>query len=80
MHAVSENVFAMCFVAGPQNNGTITVGGVDQQYYHGDVKYVDNTGTYYAYSFAPALNTLLLKVVFCFYCSLLTTTLLKSKT
>jgi hypothetical protein len=39
-----ENVLAMCFVAGSKANGTITFGGTDEKYYHGEIKYTANVG------------------------------------
>lgn len=46
---LKENKFAMCFHQGAHSNGTMTIGGTDPQFYHGEIKYVTNTGGSFSY-------------------------------
>ncbi len=49
-----DDIWAMCIAPGPDGNGTLTFGGVDERLASGDVQYTPNAGTgdgFYSMSF-----------------------------
>lgn len=46
---VDENVWSLCINHGSTSNGSLTLGGIDERLYTGDIKYTPSiSGVYYA--------------------------------